>query len=162
MKLGNFTEMAKYYGARIGYDLVCLEYIKDHIMKTLGSTNLKAADVGAGTGKLTMALSELGITGYAVEPNDAMREEGIKNFEDQETFQWSKGCAEKTNLPDHCVDWVLMGDSFHWADPALAVPEFKRILKWGGILPLSGNRVILYPVNCIRKLKILCIRNFQI
>lgn len=132
MKLGNFTEMAQYYEYRVGYDLVCLEYIRDHILKTLDINNLTAADIGAGTGKLTMALNELGITGYAVEPNDAMRKKGIKNFENQKSFVWSKGSAEKTNLPEHCVDWVLMGDSFHWVDPTFAIPEFKRILKPGG------------------------------
>lgn len=132
MKLGDFTEMAQYYGYRIGYDQVCLEYIRNHIMKTLGVDSLRVADVGAGTGKLTMALTELGMTGYAVEPNAAMRREGMKNFENQIAFTWSEGTAEKTNLPDHCVDWVLMGDSFHWADSILAVAEFKRILKPGG------------------------------
>lgn len=132
MKLGNFTEMAKYYEYRVGYDPVCLEYIRDHIRKILEVDCVKAADVGAGTGKLTETLIKIGVSGYAVEPNDAMRQEGMKAFEKQDAFIWSKGCAEKTNLPDHSVDWVLMGDSFHWTDAALSIPEFKRILKQGG------------------------------
>lgn len=42
---------------------------------------IMVADVGAGTGKLTENLIELGLHGYAVEPNDAMRGEGISYIE---------------------------------------------------------------------------------
>jgi hypothetical protein len=34
------------------------------------------ADVGAGTGKLTENFCQIGLKGYAVEPNQAIRQEG--------------------------------------------------------------------------------------
>lgn len=116
MKHGDFTELAKFYVDRPGYSLELLKMIKNHIMQEQGVESVCAADVGAGTGKLTENLVQIGVKGYAVEPNDAMRAEGIKLFAEKDTFVWSKGSAEMTALPDECVDWVLMGSSFHWAD----------------------------------------------
>lgn len=139
MKHGDFTELAKFYVNRPGYSLSLLEYIQSEIKVQQGIEKVVAADVGAGTGKLTENLAELGITGYAVEPNDAMREEGIKLFADSNTFTWSKGSAEITNLPDNCVDWVLMGSSFHWTDAPVALKEFQRILKPGGYFTAIWN-----------------------
>lgn len=139
MKHGDFTELAKYYVDRPGYSLELLKIIRSHIMQERRVNEVTAADVGAGTGKLTENLEQLNIKGYAVEPNDAMRAEGIKIFEGKNTFVWSKGSAESTGLQDECVDWVLMGSSFHWADAPKATAEFKRILKPNGFFTAIWN-----------------------
>lgn len=139
MKHGDFTELAKFYVDRPGYSLELLKMIRNHIMNEQGMEEVCAADVGAGTGKLTENLAQIGVRGYAVEPNDAMREEGVKLFAGKNTFVWSKGSAEQTGLPDECVDWVLMGSSFHWTDATRAVEEFRRILKPGGFFTAVWN-----------------------
>ncbi len=139
MKHGDFTELAKYYVDRPGYSLELLKMIRNHIMKEQGIESVCAADVGAGTGKLTENLAQIGVKGYAVEPNDAMRAEGVKLFAGKDAFVWSKGTAEMTNLPDECVDWVLMGSSFHWADAPRAMEEFRRVLKPGGFFTAVWN-----------------------
>ena len=139
MKHGDFTELAKFYVDRPGYSLEVLKMIRDHIMMEQGKRDILVADVGAGTGKLTENLAQIGLTGYAVEPNDAMRNEGIKLFQSDTSFQWIKGSAEVTNLQDHCVDWILMGSSFHWADAPRAMAEFHRILKAGGFFTAIWN-----------------------
>lgn len=138
MKHGDFTELAKYYVDRPGYSLVLLNYIKAYIQDRLGRDPV-VADVGAGTGKLTENLQQIGLNGYAVEPNSAMRQEGIKLFAGENTFEWVEGSAEETGLPDDCVDWVLMGSSFHWADASKATAEFRRILKPGGFFTAIWN-----------------------
>lgn len=137
MKHGDFTKLAKEYIHRPGYSLTALSVIGAYV--GMNKTVFTVADVGAGTGKLTENLSEIGLHGFAVEPNDAMREEGKKLFQDKSSFQWSKGTAEETGLLDGCVDWVLMGSSFHWADTALALEEFHRILKPGGFFTAIWN-----------------------
>lgn len=76
MKHGDFTELAKFYGNRPGYSKVVLECLKNHIFNSVGEG--KVADIGAGTGKLTENLVEIGLSGYAVEPNAAMRMEAAK------------------------------------------------------------------------------------
>lgn len=138
MKHGDFTELAKFYVDRPGYSLVLLNYIKTYIRDTLGR-DIVVADVGAGTGKLTENLEQIGLAGYAVEPNDAMRQEGMNLFAGKNTFEWRPGSAESTGLPDECVDWVLMGSSFHWADAPRATEEFRRILRPGGFFTAVWN-----------------------
>lgn len=138
MQLGDFTKLAKDYINRVGYSHLALSVIQATIEKQNGVISC-VADVGAGTGKLTLDLESLGFMGFAVEPNDAMRAEGIKAFEGRNTFHWSKGFAEQTGLPDNSVDWVLMGSSFHWAETAVALEEFHRILKPGGFFTAIWN-----------------------
>lgn len=137
MKHGDFTALAKDYVHRPGYSLDVLRVIGRAI--GMDRRDFRVADVGAGTGKLTENLAELGLTGCAVEPNDAMRAEGIKAFAGSRGFTWSEGAAEHTGLPEHAFDWVLMGSSFHWADTEQALAEFHRILKPGGYFTAIWN-----------------------
>lgn len=51
---------------------------ENHVFNTVGEG--KVADIGAGTGKLTENLVSIGLGGFAVEPNDAMRAEASKNM----------------------------------------------------------------------------------
>lgn len=138
MKLGDFTALAKDYKNRAGYSETVLRVLKAYITDLNGPIST-VADVGAGTGKLTEDLERIGLCGFAVEPNDAMRTEGVALFDGRETFVWSKGAAEATNLPDNCVDWVLMGSSFHWTDAPIALEEFHRILRPGGFFTAIWN-----------------------
>ena len=137
MELGDFTKLAKNYHNRPGYSLNVLRVIGRNA--GMDRRDFKVADIGAGTGKLTENLCELGLTGCAVEPNDAMREEGMKAFLGNSSFLWSKGTAEHTGLPNNGFDWVIMGSSFHWTDTKKALEEFHRILKPGGYFTAIWN-----------------------
>lgn len=130
MKHGDFTTLAKDYVHRPGYSQNVLRMIGR--MAGMDRRDFRVADVGAGTGKLTQELAALGLTGCAVEPNDAMRAEGERTFAGQNSFVWSTGTAEHTGLPTATFDWVLMGSSFHWTNTEEALTEFHRILKPGG------------------------------
>ncbi|MCI8634308.1 MAG: class I SAM-dependent methyltransferase [Eubacterium sp.] len=136
MQYGDFTELAKFYGNRPGYSKAVLECLKNHVFHQVKEG--KVADIGAGTGKLTENLQSLGLSGYAVEPNEAMRAEAKKNIGANQ-FVWSTGSAEASGLKDNCVQWVLMGSSFHWTDSAQAVKEFHRILVPGGFFTAIWN-----------------------
>ncbi len=141
MKHGDFTELAKFYVDRPGYSENVLNCIQSYIILQQGNENLAVADVGAGTGKLTENLMHLQrpMHGFAVEPNDAMREEGCRLFASSDRIVWGKGSAEETGLEDSSVDWVLMGSSFHWTVPEKAMKEFYRILKPGGFFTAIWN-----------------------
>lgn len=138
LKHGDFTKMAKYYKNRPAYSLEALKMISMYISDNMGQKIENIADIGAGTGKLTENLSQLGFSGLAVEPNDAMREEGKKN-ELCQRFTFEKGTAEETGLQDNFAQWALMGSSFHWTEHKVALEEFHRILTPGGFFTAIWN-----------------------
>jgi ubiquinone/menaquinone biosynthesis C-methylase UbiE len=137
MKHGDFTNLAQHYIHRPGYSLTLLNVLKSFIERNVG--DLHVADVGAGTGKLTNDLLHLGISVSAVEPNDAMLEQGKYDCKDASKVVWVKGSAEHTQLPGSSFNWVLMGSSFHWTDKTLALKEFNRILVPGGFFTALWN-----------------------
>lgn len=137
MKQGDFTSLAKDYINRPGYSLTVLRMIGRNA--GMDRRDFRVADVGAGTGKLTENLIQLGLMGCAVEPNDAMRTEGMKALAENPAFSWHKGAAEHTGLPDSSFDWVFMGSSFHWTNATEALTEFHRILKPGGYFTAIWN-----------------------
>lgn len=137
MRQGDFTDLAKNYKYRNGYSLSVLKAIAGYI-KASHREDYVIADIGAGTGKLTENLIQLGFSGYAIEPNYAMLMEGVRNL-DGKGFKWLNYSAEKTGLPDNSVDWILMGSSFHWTDQPKALGEFHRILKPNGFFTAIWN-----------------------
>ena len=134
MKHGDFTALADSYARyRPGYAPFVLE-----AFLSLGERERLCADVGAGTGIWSRQLAARGVRVIAVEPNDAMRDEGRK-LNGALPIEWNKGCAEATNLPDASCDMVCMASAFHWPNFDAAITEFHRILKPGGLFMALWN-----------------------
>ncbi|WGD51123.1 class I SAM-dependent methyltransferase [Bradyrhizobium sp. CB1650] len=135
---GDFSAVAKdYHKVAPSYAISVLRCLKSHVCD--GRENFRTADVGAGTGKLALQLSELGFAGYAIEPNDAMREQGQSWLRSEHGFRWLAGSAEMTSLADASVDWVCMGTAFHCVDPVRTLSEFERVLRPGGFFTAIWN-----------------------
>ncbi|RXJ55379.1 class I SAM-dependent methyltransferase [Candidatus Marinarcus aquaticus] len=139
MKQGDFTKLAKQYINRPAYSQLLLENLLKIMEYKTKNETFQIVEVGAGTGKLTKMLLEMGLSVIAVEPNDAMREEGIKYTNKFENVQWLKGSGEETGIKDNIADWVIMASSFHWTDPQKSLPEFARILKSEGYFTAMWN-----------------------
>ena len=137
LKHGDYSTLAKYYVYRPNYSKLVLKALALYV--DAFSHVFKIADIGAGTGKLTEQLLELGLEGYAIEPNDEMRKVGIELLGNSKNFSWISGSAEHTGLADSSVDWVVMASSFHWTDSTKALKEFYRILKPEGFLTIMWN-----------------------
>lgn len=145
MKHGDFTELARNYSIyRPGYSPFVLDTFLS-LANNIAAYSNKCADIGAGTGIWSRQLASRNIDVTAVEPNDAMRKEG-ENQNGALDIKWLKGSAEATCLPDNSVDMVCMASSFHWTDFNLAVREFDRILKPGGLFMALWN-TRRYEVN---------------
>ncbi len=99
---------------------------------------LRVLDLGAGTGKLTALLLELGAEVTAVEPDPAMLTELSRRMP---TVRALSGNAEAIPLPDAAVDAVLAGNAMHWFDMDVAGPELARVLAPGGVLVGMWNVV---------------------
>jgi ubiquinone/menaquinone biosynthesis C-methylase UbiE len=134
---GDFSALAKKYINRPAYNLNILEFISNTVAPE-NNNKYNIAEIGAGTGKLTKMLSEMGFNVFAVEPNDDMRREGEIYTKDLEV-KWSKGTGEETGLDTSVFDWVIMASSFHWTNPDLSLPEFYRILKPNGFITIIWN-----------------------
>ena len=137
MKHGDFTALAKNYINRTGYSMDVIDMLAKYT--GVAGTNKRVADVGAGTGKLTENLAEYGIKPLvAVEPNDAMRREGVR-YTERFGVEWRKGSGEETGLDDSSCQWLLMASSFHWVDPVKGLAEFSRVLEPGGYFTALWN-----------------------
>lgn len=93
----------------------------------------RVLDLGAGTGKLTSVLLDLGFEVVAVEPDDQMRA-----LIDPRAIALA-GTAEAVPLEDASVDAVVVGQAWHWFDEAATVAEVRRVLRPGGTLGLLWN-----------------------
>ena len=98
---------------------------------------LRAADIGAGTGKMSELLARGGLLVDAVEPSEAMRAQASAI----EGVTWHDGVAEETGLPNDVYDIVVFAQSWHWMDPDRAGLEAARILAPGGVLAIVWNQM---------------------
>jgi ubiquinone/menaquinone biosynthesis C-methylase UbiE len=98
-------------------------------------SELRAADIGAGTGISARLLGDRGVNVWAIEPNEAMRTAATPH--PRVTFL--AATAEQTTLLARSVDLVTCFQAFHWFDPAKSLAEFHRILKPEGRLAVVWN-----------------------
>jgi len=131
MRHGEFTGLEKNYSKyRPAYSETILTALLGMIDKDVSDINV--ADVGAGTGIWTRMIAKRNVkTVVAVEPNDAMREQGIKDSGGL-NIKWIKGDGEKTNLDSNSCDLLTMASSFHWVDLNQGLKEFSRVLNDNG------------------------------
>ena len=94
-------------------------------------------ELGAGTGKLTRTLVDLGHDVHATDPDRAMLDLLEQRVPEARTAVCG---AEQIPLPDRSVDVVVAAQCFHWFDLDLALPEIARVLKPGGHLAVVWNQ----------------------
>lgn len=120
----DYSKLAGYYDKRAPYAEDAVDVLLEAVDAEPATP---VADIGAGTGKLTVALARRGLTVSAVEPNDEMRKYGIQNTEGM-PVSWSSGTGEETGLPDSSFRLATFGSSFNVLDRSRALAEVKRIL----------------------------------
>lgn len=132
----DYTELAEAYLKRP-------DYAQEAIDKMLGIAGMKkgdyACDVGAGAAHLTLKLTEYGLNVCAVEPNDAMRANGIRRTSEFGSVQWFEGVGEHTGMEEGKFDLITFGSSFNVCNRQEALVEAKRILKDGGWFACMWN-----------------------
>jgi SAM-dependent methyltransferase len=90
------------------------------------------ADIGSGTGLLSRLFLDHGNRVYGVEPNAEMRAGGEEFLRGYANCTSINGSAEATTLANVSVDFVTVGQAFHWFDAAATQREFRRILRPNG------------------------------
>lgn len=138
----DFTQNAKFYEYRPNYTEQSLD-----VLAFWAKDANSVADIGAGTGNLSLMLSQRNFDVTAIEPNDAMREIGVKRLPN---ITWIRAGAGDTTLADKSVDWVTFGSSFGVIDRNDMLKEAHRILKKGGKLSILFNhRALNNPIQKI-------------
>jgi len=125
---------ATYEAGRPEYPAEAVSWLLAPVTGT--SSRPRVADVGAGTGKLTRALTALGAEVTAVDPDPAMLATLRESLPGVPTFA---GTAEALPLPDGSVDAVVLGQAWHWVDPVAGSAEAGRVVRAGGVLGLVWN-----------------------
>jgi SAM-dependent methyltransferase len=130
---GPYTAFAEVAGA---YERGRPGYPEEAVRWLAGDEARDVVDLGAGTGKLTRALVELGHRVTAIEPLPEMLE--LIPAAAPGAFA-ILGNAEIIPLPDAHADVVTCAQSFHWFDHPVALREIARVLRPGGRLALVWN-----------------------
>lgn len=130
MSIENFTGKAEDYAkGRPGYPKAAIDTIVG-----LAPKGAVFADIGAGTGKLTVKLAEHEYTVFAVEPNADMRKQLAITLAYFSNIKIIDGTAETTTLPDHSVDILTVAHALHWFNLDAFRTECCRIVKPGGLV----------------------------
>ena len=130
---GPYTAFAEVAGA---YERGRPGYPEEAVRWLAGEEPRDVVDLGAGTGKLTRALVELGHRVTAIEPLPEM----LELLPDAAPGAFAiLGSAEIIPLPDAHADVVTCAQSFHWFDHRVALPEIARVLRPGGRLAYVWN-----------------------
>lgn len=125
----DYTNLADAYLKRPDYAPEAI----DKIVKFAGAKpGDRVCDVGAGVAHLTIPLAQRGFRVDAVEPNDAMRANGIKRTAKMSNVAWHEGTGEANGQPDAAFQLVTFGSSFNVTDGQQALRETARVLKKGG------------------------------
>jgi SAM-dependent methyltransferase len=103
------------------------------------SPSQTVADIGSGTGFLSELFLKHGNPVFGVEPNQEMREAGEEYLAAYPRFASINGSAEATTLPTSSVDFVTVGQAFHWFKPEPTRREFARIVRPGGWVAIVWN-----------------------
>ena len=121
-----------YDKARPGYPQAAMQYIA-----SLMPRDATVADIGAGTGKFTIPLAQLGYTVYAVEPDADMRGVLTDTTRDIVHVTVFDGSAAHTGLSDNSVDVVTCAQALHWFDHDAFLAECARIARGNTFLLVS-------------------------
>ncbi len=125
------------------------EYAPDVLEKLFSIASLsqdsRICDIGAGVGHLTIPMASLGCAVVAIEPNDAMRANGMKRTQQFPNVTWVEAGGENTGQPDASFNLVSFGSSFNVLNRQAALAETHRILAEGGHFTCMWNKSSCLP-----------------
>jgi ubiquinone/menaquinone biosynthesis C-methylase UbiE len=124
-------------GVADAYDRGRPTYPREAAAWLVGDQPVTVLELGAGTGKLTQTLVEIGHDVHATEPDEQMLALLEQRLPDVRT---SRASAEEIPAADASYDVVVSAQAFHWFDLERALPEIARVLKPGGRLALVWNQ----------------------
>lgn len=102
-------------------------------------SNMKALEIGIGTGLATLPILETGCEVVAVEPGPNLAAYVRAKFAGHPNFRVVLTDFESYE-PEECFDLIYSATAFHWVPEEVGYPKVKRLLKPGGTAALFWNR----------------------
>jgi ubiquinone/menaquinone biosynthesis C-methylase UbiE len=141
----DYTALADAYLMRPDYSDAAIDAMLSIAAAMKGD---KVCDVGAGVAHLTLMLAQRGLDVTAVEPNKAMRSNGIERTAALANVRWYEGIGEKTGQAPRTYKMVTFGSSFNVCDRPAALRETARILRpRGWFACMWNNRHLDDPIQ---------------
>ena len=134
-----FGEVAPLYDrARAGY----ADEVVDRVLDFAGvpAPDLNALEIGAGTGKATVAFAARGVHILALEPDDAMAALAQRNCERFSNVRIERATFEDADLDGAGFDLVFAAQAWHWVRPEVRSTKAAAVLHRGGTLAVIGHR----------------------
>ncbi|MFZ2651445.1 MAG: class I SAM-dependent methyltransferase [Burkholderiaceae bacterium] len=130
------SKVADYLASRPGYPGALFDTLDSFCGLRPGAL---VADVGAGTGLLSLGLLQRGWRVVGVEPSAEMRSAAEHLLGRERAWRSVQGSAEAMPLDDASADLVAAAQAFHWFDIDAARAECLRVLKPHGQVALIWN-----------------------
>jgi SAM-dependent methyltransferase len=133
-KFDTTTVAASYAAGRPDYPAALYDALQTKLGRPLAGAQV--VDLGAGTGIASRQLAERGAAVAAIELSAPMLAQLAATSPGVHPVR-----ASATALPlrRHCADLITSAQAWHWMDPALAIPEFIRVLRPGGVFAAWWN-----------------------
>jgi SAM-dependent methyltransferase len=123
---------AGYHGARPAYP----EWVFEMLISRCGlRRNIAAFEIGAGTGKATSRLLELGADPLTVVEPDQRLDDFLRSNNTGSALKILVAAFEDAELEEQAFDLGVSATSFHWLDEANALSKIVRLLR-----PADGGR----------------------
>jgi SAM-dependent methyltransferase len=132
-----FGEAADLYDrARAGYP----DALVDDVVAHCPTTPRRALEVGAGTGKATVAFATRGFQIVALEPSAPMARVLVRNCVRFPGVVIRTIALEDWPLEEEAFGLVFSAQAWHWVDPEIRYKKAARALVPGGTLALFWHR----------------------
>jgi SAM-dependent methyltransferase len=125
---------AQYAAGRPTYPAELYEAVEEILGRPLAGASV--VDLGAGTGIAARQLAGRGARVTALDLSGPMLAELAATSPGVHAV---RGSASALPLRDDCADLVTCAQAWHWMDPSRAVPEFRRVLRPGGLFAAWWN-----------------------
>jgi len=136
-----FGEVAELYDrARPGYSAELVDEVLGYV--GLDADRVRALEVGAGTGKATVAFAARGLEILALEPSPQMATIAERNCRDFPGVRIERTTFENWAVEPGGFGLVFSAQAWHWVDPEVRNGKAARALRPGGTLALMGHRVL--------------------
>jgi SAM-dependent methyltransferase len=135
-----FGEAAELYDqARPGYGAAIVDDVLD--FAGVDAERLRALEVGAGTGKATVAFATREVGILALEPDPAMAAVAARNCAPFPRVSIERATFEEWRVQLAAFDLLFAAQAWHWVDPSVRYIKAAQALRASGTLALIWHRV---------------------